>query len=321
MKLVFCGSGSFACPSLRAVVQAGHEVAGVVTQPARPAGRGGHVRPTPLAEQARQLGLKVMEFPSINAPDSVAAIGALSPAVLCVVDFGQLVRQEVRDLAPLGAFNLHGSLLPELRGAAPVNWAIIRGYTRTGVTTFSLVDRMDAGPIYLQEALDIDPRETAEELRQRLAQVGAGAVCRTLELLAGGAAAPQPQDDARVSLAPKLKKSDGYLDFAGDAASLRNRIRGAWPWPGGQCVFHHRSGKQTALTLACAAVSELDSPLTPGALDAQGLVATGRGRLGIEQLKPAGGRLMSWRDFVNGYRAGEGDRLGPVEAGGDDDGA
>ena len=321
MRLVFCGSGSFAVPSLRAVVQAGHDVAGVVTQPARPAGRGGHLRPTPLAEQARQLGLAVNETGNINAWETVAVIESLKPAVLCVVDFGQLVRQQVRDLAPLGAFNLHGSLLPELRGAAPVNWAIIRGRRRTGVTTFSLVDRMDAGPIYLQEAIDVDPRETADEVRGRLAQIGSGVVCRTLELLAGGAASAQPQDDAKATLAPKLKKSDGWLDFAADAESIRDRIHGTWSWPGGQCTFCHRAGKQTPVILARADVDAQDSPLPPGTLDAQGLVATGRGRLRIEQLKPANGRLMSWRDFVNGYRAGEGDRFARIEATSDDNSA
>jgi methionyl-tRNA formyltransferase len=322
MRLIFCGSGSFAAPSLRAVVEAGHEVAMVVTQPPRPAGRGGHMRPTPLGQDARQLALPVMEVRSINAEDSVAAIGELKPQALCVVDFGQLVRQEVRDLAPLGAFNLHGSLLPELRGAAPVNWAIIRGHGRTGVTTFSLADRMDAGPIYLQEALDIDPAETADQLRQRLAEMGAGVVCRTLQMLSSGSAAPQPQDDSKATSAPKLTKADGRLDFRDDAVSIRNRIHGAWSWPGGQCVFLGRSGRRVPVILAHAGVDPGDSHLEPGAVDAQGLAATGRGRLRIEQLQPAGRRLMAWRDFVNGYRVGEGDRFVRIEATGDElDGA
>ena len=311
MRLVFCGSGSFAIASLRAVVQAGHEVAAVVTQPARPAGRGARIRPTPLAEEAANLGLKVLEFRSINAWDSVAAIGALSPQVLCVVDFGQLVRLQVRELAPLGAFNLHGSLLPELRGAAPVNWAIIRGYQRTGVTTFSLVDRMDAGPIYLQAGLDINPNETAQELRERLSELGAGLVCRTLEMLGSAPAAGQPQDDSLATLAPKLTKAEGQLDFTADALAIRNRIHGTWPWPGGHCLFANRQGKQTPVVLARAAFEE--GAAEPGAVDTDGLIGTGNGRLRIHELQPAGKRIMTWRDFVNGYRVAAGDRFNKLE--------
>lgn len=309
MRVVFCGSGSFAVPALEAVAASPHEVAMVITQPARPAGRGGKLRATEAAETARRLGLKVQECPNINTPSAVDALQALKADVMCVVDFGQLIRLPARQSVRLDAFNLHGSLLPALRGAAPVNWAIIRGLRRTGVTTFSLVDAMDAGPMYLQEATDIDPQETAEELRHRLAAIGAGLVCRTLDLFARGQAKPQPQPTEGVSLAPRMQKTDGVIHWSAPAETVRNLIHGTWPWPGGQTTLHSACGKQLPVTIARAAVAEGSDVGEAGALDAEGCVATVGGRLRILQLRPAGGKLMTWRDFVNGHRVGAGDRF------------
>ena len=188
MRVFYFGSGMFSVPSLRAIAASGHELVGLFTQPARPAGRGGKIRPTPIAEAAGAEGLSATDCPDVNSGDALAAIKAARADVICVVDFGQLIGREVLDAAPLGAVNVHGSLLPELRGAAPVNWAIIRGFRRTGVTTFRIVPRMDAGQIYLQAATDVMGEETAEELRRRLAEMGAKLLCETLELLAGGEA-------------------------------------------------------------------------------------------------------------------------------------
>ena len=333
MRVLFCGSGSLGLPSLGAVAAAGHEWVGVVTQPARPAGRGGKVRPTPLGEAARTAGLDVIETPKINDPASVAWIADRRPDAICVVDFGQMVRAAVRACARLDTVNLHASMLPELRGAAPINWAVIRGCTATGLTTFSLADQLDAGPIYAQEAVDVRPDETADELRARCAQRGAAVLCRTLELLAAGAK-PTPQDESRVTLAPLLKKSDGRIDWSAGAATIRNLIHGTWPWPGGQAVFHRRrDGQETPVTIARAAaeagttgvpgttgvspvarVSAGGTPAVPpaaepGCVDADLCVAAGAGRVRIVEIKPAGGRLMGWRDFVNGHRVAPGDRF------------
>jgi len=205
MRIVFCGSGAFAAPALRAVVAAGHEVAAIVTQPSRPSGRGGKLTPTPLAQAAHQLQLDVHEFENVNAPQAIETVSAARPDVIVVVDFGQFVRAGVRGCARLGAFNLHGSLLPELRGAAPVNWAIIRGYRRTGVTTFDLVDKMDAGGIYLQAAVGVNLDETAEQLRARLADVGADLVCRTLDLHLAARCRPRCRMSQRLRLRPGLR--------------------------------------------------------------------------------------------------------------------
>ena len=313
MRVLFCGSGTFAVPVLQAILATDHEVANIVTQPPRPAGRGGKLRPTPVAEFAAASGLAAEPCENVNAPQAAERVAQLAPDVICVVDFGQFISQRVCGLAAYGAFNLHGSLLPELRGAAPVNWAIIRGYRRTGVTTFSLVDRMDAGDVYLREALEIDPRETAEELRARLAELGAETVCRTLGMLAAGWASGEPQDEACATYAPRLTKADGRLDFSATAETVRSLIHGCWPWPGGQAVFRKAGGKDTPVILARASVTPGPAG-EPGVLDEQLHVVTGDGRLAIEQIKPAGKRLMAWKDFVNGYRVSPGDRLAAVDA-------
>ena len=306
MRVTFCGSGEFAVPSLQAILAGPHEVAGVITQPARPAGRGGKMHPTPVFQASTQAGLAPVECPRINDPSVMELLRQQRPDVIVVADFGQMVRGAVRSVAPLGAFNLHGSLLPELRGAAPINWAIIRGYRQTGATTFSLVDEMDAGAIYLQASLDINPRETAEELKARLAALGAGLTIQTLDGLANGSLQPQEQDHNQKTLAPRLRKEDGIIDWSAGAMTICDRIRGVWPWPAGQTVFRRKDGKETPVALARAVVES--GGAEAGVLDGDLLVGAGKGgRVRILELKPAGRRLMSWRDFVNGHRVTHGD--------------
>jgi methionyl-tRNA formyltransferase len=231
---------------------------------------------------------------------------------MVVADFGQFIKAPARAAMRIDSINLHGSLLPELRGAAPINWAIIRGHKTTGVTTFSLVDAMDAGDTYLQESLEIAPAWTAQELREHMAQLGAGVVGRTLDLLASGQAVRQPQDHAKATLATLLKKSDGIIDWSQDATAIRNRIHGCWPWPGAQTVFVRADGSPWRLTIARAQVVEMGSAAgkAPGAVTADLTIETGQGgTLRLLELKPAGKRLMAWRDFVNGHRVTKGDRF------------
>lgn len=309
MRVVYFGSGTFSVPSLRAVLSSPHEVVGIYTQPARPAGRGGHARATPVADEARASGYAVVECPNINAQDVVAELRTLRPDVICVVDFGQLIKQPVLDLPPLGAFNIHGSLLPVLRGAAPIQWALIRGFERTGVTSFRIVLAMDAGPIYFQEAVDIDPEETAEQLKQRLSQLGAQAVRRTLDSLADGSAQAREQDNSIATPAPRLTKTDGRIDWSADAVTIHNLVRGAWPWPGGQAVVSRQFGADVPVTIVHSKVLPGPAAGPAGTLDDEMAVATGIGRLGIEEIRPAGKRLMTWLDFINGYRLKAGDCL------------
>jgi len=310
MRVLFCGSGLFAVASLKGVLSAGHEVIGVITQPPRPAGRGGRLRPTPLATAARKVRLEAAQHEDINSSATLQWIRNRQPDVILVVDFGQIISNEVLRSAPLGALNLHASLLPELRGSAPVNWAIIRGYERTGVTTFSLTDRVDAGPVYLTDQTEIRPDETAVELRERLSEMGGSLVCKTLELLSSGPVEGSLQDESKATRAPRLKKSDGAIDFSSDAVSIRNLIHGTWDWPGGQAVFAPASGRRRIpVIIARASVGQGGGGGEPGALDDDLMVSTGRGRLRISEIKPAGRRLMEWQDFVNGYRPVKGDRF------------
>ncbi len=313
MRVLFCGSGYFALPSLRAILESEHELVGVVTQPPRTAGRGGKLRPTLIAEQGQSSGLEVVEQSDINSSDAIEDIRRRRPDVICVVDFGQFIRSAVCQTAPKGTFNLHGSLLPKLRGAAPVNGAIIQGYEQTGVTTFSIVPAMDAGPIYDQKTTDIRPEETAEELRARLAELGAALVCETLDMLAADSAKPRPQNDAEATLAPRLTKHDGRLDFSLAADAIRNRIHGTWPWPGGQALLQRQAGKAVSVLIARAAVVDQSSDLAPGTFTPELLVATGDKLLEVQQIKPAGRKLIEFKDLVNGYRLQAGDRF--VEVG------
>ncbi len=313
MRIVFCGSGDFGIPTVRALAgRGGHEIVGVLTQPPRPAGRGGKLRPTPAAGAAEELGLSVRAVEDINAAEVVAEVTGLGAEVMLVADFGQMIGRRARRAAALGAYNLHGSLLPELRGAAPVNWAILRGQQTTGVTTFRLVAKMDAGPVFVRRSTPIRPEETAEELRRRLADLGAEAVAETLDLLAAGRTEGEPQDRSAATFAPLLSKSDGVIDWTAEAAAIRNRIHGTWPWPGGQGRYVGPDGRKVSVTIARAAALDRPPDLAPGHIDADGTVAAGTGRVQIRELRPAGRRLMAWRDFANGYRAGPGARFETV---------
>ena len=310
MRIIFCGSGDFGVPTLRALAAGGDEIARVFTQPARPAGRGGKITPTPVASAAEELALPTVAAEDINADEHAAAIEALAPDVLLVIDFGRKIGRRVRAAATIGAINLHGSLLPELRGAAPVHWAIIRGYEKTGVSVIALADRIDAGAIFSRRATDIRPDERADELRRRLADLGVEAVAETLAMLAAGRQEGDQQDDSIATAAPRLEKSDGLIDFSADAVVVRNLIHGCWPWPGGQTQYVAADGKVTGVVIARAAALEADkSKGSPGSIGDDFKVACGKGRLEILQIKPAGRRLMEWRDFVNGYRISTGARF------------
>ena len=308
MRILLCGNGDFGIPSLKAVLSSKHEVAGIVTQPARPAGRGGKLRATAIAQCAADLGLEATQCDDVNSPEAIGLIRPVKPDVIFVVDFGQFVSRTVRELAPLGAFNLHGSLLPDFRGAAPVNWAIIRGHAKTGVTTFSLVDRMDAGPVYAAQETDISPDETADQLRERLAALGAGLVCKTLDMLESGETNPVSQDESRATRASKLRKSDGWVDFSDDVVAVRNLVHGTWPWPGGQARYVS-AGQETEQLVTIARAAAVDGQCEPGLVNTELLVGTGKGLLRILKIRPAGRRLMHWQDFVNGYRVRPGDKF------------
>jgi methionyl-tRNA formyltransferase len=239
LRLAFLGTSAFACPALAALSDF-HEIVLVVTQPDRPAGRKHVLRPSPVKVEAQRRGLPIAQPERINAPRAVRSLQASRPGAIVVAAYGQLLRPTVFQLPPLGTINIHASLLPRYRGAAPVNWAILRGDEQTGVTTFLIDAGMDTGPILLQQAIPIGPDETAGALHDRLAELGATVILETLARLEDGTVTPNPQDERRATFAPKLTRADGVIDWQQPAARIHDHVRGSNPWPG---AFTHLCGE------------------------------------------------------------------------------
>src|SRR5581483_5489599 len=309
MRLVFCGTPQFAVPALNALVAAGHEVALVVCQPDRPSGRGQQISIPSVKQRALELGLPVTQPEKIkNNPEFQAQLQAVKPQVIIVVAYGRIIPKWMLDLPPLGNLNLHASLLPKYRGAAPIQWAIANGEPVTGATTMRIDEGLDTGDILLQRVLPILESDTAVTLAPRLAEAGAELMVETLRGLESGSIQSRPQDNARATLAPILDKEDGRMDFSRHAKVLVNRMRGFQPWPGAFTSFR---GKQLQITQARA--GERDS-VEPGELRVlpDGLiVGCGSGTvLEVSEVQPEGKKRMSAREFINGYRPKEGEKFG-----------
>jgi methionyl-tRNA formyltransferase len=232
VRVVFLGSGSFAIPSFEALLEAGHDVVALVTQPDKASGRGREVQPPPLKPIALARGVPVLQPRRVRAPESEAALRTLLPDVQVVVAYGQILPKAVIEIPRLGTVNVHGSLLPRLRGAAPIQWAIEQGLEETGVTTMLIDEGLDTGPILLARRTRIEPTETAGELEPRLARLGAEALLDTLRGLSAGTLRAEPQDAARASHAPLIRKEDGRIDWERPASALARRVRAFHPWPG-----------------------------------------------------------------------------------------
>lgn len=261
--LVFFGTPEFALPTLEALCRAGREPVRVVTQPARPVGRGRRLSDPPVAEWARNQGLEVVQPDRVRDADFISALAALEPAVAIVVAFGQIFPSELLKLPARGCINLHASLLPRYRGAAPVQAAIAAGETVTGVTTMQMEEGLDSGPILLQEETEIGPQETGGRLSERLSQQGAELVLETLDRLEAGGLDPRAQNDEEASLAPRLKKSDGEIDWSLSAVEIFNRLRAFTPWPG---VFSHLRGQPVKILWGEPVGPGADSTMQPGEL-------------------------------------------------------
>jgi len=237
MLAVFMGTPPFAVPTLDALVQHGDEVRLVITQPDRPAGRGRKLTASAVKQKALELGLEIYQPEKIRAPEALERLREIAPDIIVVVGYGQIIPQTIIDLPRLGIVNVHSSLLPKYRGAAPMNWAIANGETTTGVTTMYIEKRLDAGGMLLKRETAIGPRETAPELAARLAPAGAELLIETIEGLAAGSITPQQQNEADASYAPILKREDGWIDWQRSAPEIYNRIRGFDPWPGAYTSF------------------------------------------------------------------------------------
>jgi len=309
MRVVFLGSGSFAIPSLGALLEAGHDVAAVVTQPDREKGRGRALSPPPLKPVAAARGLKILQPRRVREPESVAALKALAPDVQVVVAYGQILPRSVIDVAPCGTVNVHASLLPRYRGAAPVQWAIVNGETETGVTTMLIDEGLDTGPALLAEATPIGAEETAGALESRLAVMGAALLVRTLKGLEQGTVVPRPQDAARATLAPLIKKEDGLIDWNMSGEALARRVRGFHPWPGAHTSWH---GRGLRVLRARAEAGRGGAPGTLLAVDRDGLVvAAGEDTaFRLIEVQPESRTPMPAAAFAAGARLTPGERLG-----------
>lgn len=314
MRVIFMGSAELACPSLQALLLAADmQVVGVVTQPDRPKGR--RLQPSPCATKAlvQDSGVPVLTPEKVNAPAVVEELRALRPDVLAVVAYGQILKAEILALPPLGCINVHGSLLPAYRGAAPIQWAVVNGERETGVTIMHMNARMDAGDIILQRRTPIGAGDTAETLHDRLARLGAEALLEALRLLRAGKAPRVPQDEGAMTLAPKLRKEDGRLDWTQPALALERRVRGFHPWPGCHAVVPAGVVRAAPCLLKVHAVRVEAGSGAPGEIlevNADGpLVATGDGALRLLVIQPEGGRSMDGGAFVCGHALKAGLRL------------
>jgi len=310
LRIVYAGSGPFGINCLDAVLESSHEIRLIITAPPRPAGRGRKSRPTGVRRWAEAHNVPVVETADINSPGMISEIRGLAPDVLVVVAFASKISGELTAVPALAAVNVHASLLPKYRGAAPINWAIIKGESRTGVTVITLAERMDAGRILGIAETEIGEDETAGELHDRLAAMAGPLLVDVLDRIASGRVVYAEQDHSRATLAPRLNKVDGYIDFGESARQVRNRIRGLWPWPGASAVYVSKAGdRRQPVTIAGAGVVDkpVDTSLPAGTLDEDLCIACGRGALKIDMLKPSGRRLMDFASFANGWRCRPGD--------------
>jgi methionyl-tRNA formyltransferase len=314
MKLVFCGTPSFAAPTLKSAVRAGHDVVLAVTQPDRPGGRGMQLVAPPVKEAALAAGIPVVQPEKIkNNAEFRAQLEAIAPDAILVVAYGRIIPKWMLDLPRFGNLNLHGSLLPKYRGAAPIQWAVANGEPVTGVTTMRLDEGLDTGDMLMQREMAIAPDQTAADLYPLLAEIGAALMIETLDGLAAQTIFPQKQDDTLATLAPILTRDDGRMDFIQPAMTVYNRWRGFQPWPGAWTLLGGK--KLTAHQLTPLESSALaGGPAEPGAVRVEQnrlYVRCGAGTwLQLVEVQLEGKKRMLAADFLRGHPLKTGDRLG-----------
>jgi methionyl-tRNA formyltransferase len=310
LNLVFCGTPNFAVPALEKLVDAGFRVHLVVTQPDRPQGRGLELVPSPVKASALKLNIPIAQPDRIKSNDEFRAqLAAIRPDAIIVVGYGRIIPQWMLDLPPLGNINLHASLLPKYRGAAPIQWAIANGETVTGVTTMRIDAGLDTGDILEQEELAIAPDDTAETLAPRLASIGSDLTVETLHRLQAGTAQPRPQENSQASLAPILKKEDGLVDFSRTAAEIFNRIRGFQPWPGAYTRFRGKT-----LQIVKARPATVATPPSELRVLSDRLLVGCAPNTSLEllEIQLEGKKRASAQDFIHGYRPHPGEKLGQI---------
>jgi methionyl-tRNA formyltransferase len=309
VRLIFLGTPAFAVATLEKILAAGHSVIAVVTQPDRPKGRGQALAASPVKEAALRANLPVFQPERIRRPEGVAYLSELGAEAMVVVGYGQMIPQSIIDLAPHGIINVHASLLPKYRGAAPIQWSIVNGETVAGVTTMRIDAGLDTGDMLLRANTAIGTAETAIELGQRLAILGADLLVETLERLQAGALKPEKQDSSQATYAPILKKEDGLIDWRSSAEAIHNRVRGLLPWPGAYTSFRSQTlhvWKSRVAEAASGAAGRL------WRLDRSVGIFSGSGALELLEVQLEGKKRVSGADFANGQRLQENESLGEL---------
>jgi methionyl-tRNA formyltransferase len=306
MRIIFVGTGEIGVPTLQALLKSPHEVVAVVTQPDKPAGREQKIEPAPIKKALAGTAMSILQPAQIKDRQSVDAIAALQPDVIVVMAFGQILPRDVLDIPRVASLNLHASLLPRWRGAAPIQAAIAAGDRETGITVMYMDEGLDTGDILLQRKIDISPNDTGGSLHDRLAQPAPVALLESLTLLAGGSAPRTPQDNARATYAPKLTREHGRIDWSEPAEVIERKIRAFNPWPGAvTSVWDGLHEQSLKLKIFLGAVIP-DVTAEPGAIvyaDDNGLVfAAGKGALALGEVQLEGKRRMSGGEFVRGHR-------------------
>lgn len=294
------GSAAFAVPSLETLAASGYNVVCVIAQPDKPAGRGMHITSCPIAEVARIHNLPLFQPERIKTIETIEQIRSLAPELIVVVAYGKILPKDVLELPPLGSINVHASLLPKYRGAAPIAWAIVNGDTETGVSTQRIVEELDAGDILLSASTQIDESETACNLHDRLALTGADLLIKTIEGIKAGSIQPTPQDPSQASFAPIIHKEDGHVDWSHSARAIYNRMRGFTPWPG---TFAILDGKKFKITEA--APVDISSSAPAGSIiesTSYLSVACGTGVLYLLEVQLEGKKRMSTVNFLRGHK-------------------
>jgi methionyl-tRNA formyltransferase len=301
MRIVFFGTPLFAVPALEAISGSGEEVAAVVTRPDKRRGRDRLPSPTPIKEVAAEKGIEVLQPKSIKDPDFFDRLSAMKPEIIVVVAYGKILPAQILELPSHGCVNVHASLLPKYRGAAPIQWAIINGEKKTGITTMLMDKGLDTGDVLLQEETDIYDEDNAGTLGRRLADVGASLLIETIEKIKDGSVRPVPQEGP-PSYAPPLRKEDGRINWSDDAIDIFNLVRGLYPWP---CAYCYLNKERIKIIKTKA----LDGSGMAGRIEKAGdelVVGTEKGLLSILELQPHGKRLMTAREFLAGRRLREG---------------
>lgn len=311
MRLIFMGTGGFALPSLRALLDSSHQVLALITQPDKPAGRGHELRMPKTKALARERGIPVHQPPKVRAEAAVEIVRGIAPEIIVVVAYGQIIPASILHIPPRGMVNVHGSLLPPYRGAAPIQWAIARGETETGVTTMLMDKGLDTGPILLQSKIAISVEDTGGTLEEKLAPLGAELLLETLSHWERGDLAPTPQDDSKATLAPRIKKDDALVDWSRTATEIHCRVRAFDPWP---VAFVSLDGSalriwRTRVRPQAGTETETGRILS---IEGEGLAVACGGQtvLLVQEVQPAGKARMSAAAFARGKRLAPGEFLG-----------